>query len=41
MGDAMKIRAKYAEFVGYVTFKGGRFNEWRCPDKAKEMMTYQ
>lgn len=32
-GDAMKIRAKYAEFVGYVLFKGERFNEWRCPDK--------
>lgn len=28
----MKIRAKYAEFIGYVTFKGERFNEWRCPD---------
>lgn len=33
MGDAMKIRAKYAEFIGYVTFKGERFNEWRCPDE--------
>lgn len=33
MGDAMKIRAKYAEFVGYVIFKGERFNEWRCPDE--------
>lgn len=29
MGDAMKIRTKYAEFVGYVTFKAERFNEWR------------
>ena len=31
--DSMKIRAKYAEFVGYVTFNGERFNEWRCPDE--------
>ena len=29
----MKIRTKYAEFVGYVTFKGERFDEWRSPDK--------
>ena len=29
----MKIRAKYAEFVGYVTFEGEQFNEWCCPDK--------
>ena len=29
----MKIRAKYAEFIGYVTFKEEQFNEWRCPDK--------
>ena len=33
----MKIRAKYAEFVGYVTFKGERFNEWRCPDEDCSM----
>lgn len=32
-GDAMKIRAKYAEFVGYVMFNGERFNEWRCHEK--------
>ena len=29
----MKIRAKYAELVGYVTFKGERFNEWCCSDE--------
>ena len=33
MGDAMKIRAKYAEFVGYEFFEGELFGGWRCPDK--------
>lgn len=33
MGDAMKIRTKYAEFVGYEFFEGELFGGWRCPDK--------
>lgn len=37
----MKIRAKYAEFVGYVTFKGERFNEWCCPDEDCGMHVIQ
>ena len=29
----MKIRAKYAEFVGYEFFEGELFGGWRCPDE--------
>ena len=30
----MKIRAKYAEFVGYEFFEGELFGGWRCPDEG-------
>lgn len=29
----MKIRAKYAEFVGHEFFEGELFGGWRCPDE--------
>lgn len=29
----MKIRAKNAEYIGYMEAHGEQFNGWRCPDK--------
>ncbi len=29
----MKSIRKFAEFIGYTTYHGERFNEWSCPNK--------
>lgn len=29
----MKVIRKNAEYVGYILYRGERFNEWRCPNK--------
>lgn len=35
----MILIRKYAEFVGYILYRGERINEWRCPNGVSEEYT--